>query len=209
MTKSHLLLALCMPLTLLSLSACGGGGAGFRGGDKAQITETIEKALAGHEPSACTELKTRDYVRQETIEVGEQALESCERGQKDAIFRAEAVTVSNIKGNGVRARADTAVVGSSIDGQTVRIALINQAGRWKLDRLVRFVKLDRASLIRTEEELFASSPDAAVTQRQLDCMADVISRAPRRELEASLLHIDISGSFSAMFAKEQHCLPGL
>jgi hypothetical protein len=196
-------------LVSLALAACGESQAGPSGGNESQIAETVEKGLAGHDPSTCRELKTHDYLRQETISVGEEAIEGCERNQNAAILSADAATVLKVRVNGTNATANAAIDGGYIDGQTVTVALVKQGDGWKLDRLIRFAKLDRAALINASERIYKSpTPEgpSPISRPQLDCLADVARRAPRRELEAQKLHLR---PWNALFSAERRCIPDL
>jgi hypothetical protein len=134
--------------SVFALASCGGGGGSGDDGDRVEITEAIVDSWTTSYPADCEHLYTQAFLEQSTKRQGEAALKECESlALREVGELAESVSVSGIDVDGNTAGALAAIEGSSLDGQTMEIALAREGGRWKLDQLVRFVELNEAMLV--------------------------------------------------------------
>jgi hypothetical protein len=185
--KRHLLL----PCLLLSfaLAACGGGGSSSSGGsaggdDEGQIVETIEKSLAEPSPADCGKLETQGFIEQTTHATGAAAMKACrEEGGEGS---SESIDVSEVQVKGSGASADVAFASGSFAGQTLVVALIKDGGQWKLDKIVRFAKLEKAALIKAIEEQLPSELSPEISS----CIVKGLKSAPDQTFEGLLLEGD-------------------
>lgn len=165
-----------------ALAACAGNGAA---NDVAPIEDAIRTAILGKSSAACTEVVTQAFLEQTTHEAGKAALESCEEEVKDEVDSAKTVGISKLVVDGTRATAELAPVGGNFDGQTIVASLVDEHGQWKLDKLLRFAKLDASALARTVQR--ANEASGAVPPEQARCIAREIENASRPELEELVL----------------------
>jgi hypothetical protein len=170
-----------LPLVLLALSACGGGGSGAEG----EITEVIEAAATNKDPSNCTELQTLHFTEQNTSQKGNAAIRSCEESAKEE-EEAEEAKVSNVSVNGEKATAEVEFIGGSLGSQTLSVALVEEGGDWKLDQIEGFAKYDGKALEETFLKRFEESPEG-LTKKQYTCIAEGIGKASTAEAEAMFL----------------------
>lgn len=187
MKKPLLLLPLAV-LLAAALAACGGGGGDSSsggGGEEGEVEVAIEKSVTEKDPSKCTELLTQSFLDQVEEGEGKVALEECEASAESGENAPESVTVTNVQIDGSKATADAVFVGSSLDGQTIAVALVKEGDQWKLDRLVRFVKLDSGAIADTFEEQLEGSEE--LTADQVSCIADGLRESSDEEIEALLL----------------------
>lgn len=181
MKKSHLVVPCLLLLSALAFSACGGSGSS----DESKIEEAIETAATGTEPSKCTEVETQAFVEQNTATSGPAAVKECEKEASKAENNAESVTVSNVEVENEEATADVAVTGSSFDGQTLEVALVEEEGQWKLNEFAGFAKLDKAKLVESLEEEFAKSGE--VSKSLTACIAEGLEESSQPEIEELIL----------------------
>ena len=124
------------------LASCGSGGDGADG-DEVAIEKTIATLAKTDDPADCRRLATPRFHEQLGKSSYEAVLTLCEEAAVDPLAEdAEKVTVSAIEAEGDSATAVASYVGSSLDGQTVRLALVERDGQWKHDELLGFVDLD-------------------------------------------------------------------
>jgi hypothetical protein len=109
---------------------------------ESRIERTIGTVATSGNPAYCDELVTDRYLEQTTDEEMPFADEACESeaGQEHA----NSVEVSEIAVDGNRATALVTNSGGSLDGSQVVVRLLEEDDQWKLDRLVRFARFDRA-----------------------------------------------------------------
>jgi hypothetical protein len=193
--KRHLLLPCLLVASAFALTACGSSGSS---GDEGQIEEAIQTATKP-EPGDCTKFETQAFVEQSSDETGKAAIETCEKEAEKPTNTAKSVATSNIAVNGSKATADAAFVGSGFDGQTLTVALVKEGGRWKLDKVTGFAKLDKAALEKTFEKEFEASGE--LNKTQIGCIVDGIGKASQPEIEELLL----SGSSQAFVELAERC----
>lgn len=182
MKKRYLLLpCLLLSFALAACGSSGGGGSGGSGGsDEGQIVETIEKSLSDPSPADCKELETQTFVEQTTHSTGAKAIKSCEEQGSEGT--SESVDVSKVAVKSSSATADVAFSGGSFSDQTLVVALIKEGDQWKLDKIVRFAKLEKKALIKAiEEQLTELSP------AQSSCIVEGLQSAANQTFEALLL----------------------
>lgn len=175
MRKLHALLLAAVLFALASgLYACGDSAS-----DEERVAGTIEAASAHAEPEDCTELMTQAYVEQMTADEGVEAVEGCEENAGSA---SPPVEVSEIEVDGSNATADVTYSKGdfAFAGQTLTVALVEEDGGWKLDRNVRFAKLDQRKVVNSLAEGWGSP---AVE----DCIRQALEEWSRSELEAFLV----------------------
>jgi len=110
-----------------------------------EIEAAIETSATSSDPANCTKLQTQAFVEQSTSTEGAEAVKMCEAEAKEG-ENAESVAVSNVEVESSAASAEAAITGSSLDGQTVEVALVKEGGQWKLDEIAGFSKLDKTKL---------------------------------------------------------------
>lgn len=196
MNKRRLLLPCLLIVSALFLAACGGSGGSS---DEEQIEESITTSATTADPANCTKLETAAFVEQSSDESGKAALVSCEKEAKDPSSNAKSVEVTKVEVDGSKATADAAIVGGGFDGQTVTIALVEEGGTWKLDRVTRFAKLDTTALAKTFRTQFEASGE--LTSAQTDCIVEGIEGASQAEAEELLL----SGSSEPIVELAEGC----
>jgi hypothetical protein len=178
--KKRILVPLALlALAALSLTACGGSGGS---GAESEITETIEKAATTTDPSNCTELETLRFVEQNGAEEGKGAIKTCEEEARAGEGKAEGVKVSNVSVNGEKATAEVAFEGGSLGEQSLTVALVEEEGGWKLDRIEGFVKYDGAALEKAFEEQFEKKPEG-LNKEQASCIVKGIGDLSQSEAE--------------------------
>jgi hypothetical protein len=185
--KSVLILPLALIAAALALTACGGGGSSSD--DEAAIAEAIEKSATTTGPSKCTELQTQAFNEQETAASGKKATEICEEEAEEQKGPAESVDVSEIKIDGDSATAQAEVHGSSLNGQTVELELVNEDGDWKLNEFLQFAKFDAKELAESFEKEFSAS--AEVPPGLAKCIAEGIGGLSQEEAEAVAFEGDL------------------
>jgi len=88
--------------------------------------------------------------------------------------------------DGDEATADATFEGSSFDGQTLALALIDDGGTWKLDRIVAFRGFDKGAFLRAFEKTLLAPPDPA-TEEQAACIVRLLRRSDDDKLQDVLL----------------------
>jgi hypothetical protein len=178
-------LSVCLLIVFaLVLSACGSGD--DSSGAEGQIEATITTSVTSTEPSKCTELMTSAFREQNSGLQGNAALEKCEEEAGDTSDDPDSVDISEIEVDGSDATARVGFVGGGFDGQALDVGLLNKDGKWKLDKIEGFAKLDNEALAKTLEERFEAT-SSEITPEQVSCIGDGIRKAPQEEVEELLL----------------------
>jgi len=165
-------------LAILLLSAC--GSSSERGDDDfARIDEAIRTAALVHRPAECTKVATQGFLEQVTNRSGEAAVLICEEEAEDPLGKADAVAVSTIVVTGSTATAKAAFSGlpgpPGLRRETVSIALVEEDGRWKLDRLTGY-RGQQPDVEKIAEDIAADS-----TRSERDCFERRIDGESRAE----------------------------
>jgi hypothetical protein len=138
--------------------------------------------LTERSPGACRQLETQHYVEQTRHETGTAAVKLCERTVVEAPH--ERGKVSEVEVHGLSATAKADIKGGAIDGQTILVALVKDAGRWKLDEIVRFIDLDRPRVLNgVEESLVETFGGKGVEPGLLHCIVEQLGSLPDARLE--------------------------
>jgi hypothetical protein len=159
---------------------------GASGSDEEQIEATIRALLLDKDPSKCLVYTTQRYLEQISQTTGEAAVEACAASVQNPADNAKSVKVSAVQVTGTGALADVAPFGNGLDGQVLILALVKEAGRWKVDRVTGFAHIDKHELARSLTvalEAQGVNVSAAVSA----CIAGKIGRASRRQVEDLLL----------------------
>ncbi len=193
MPKRMLSAVLVLALSGLALAACGSGES-----DEEKVVDVIETSVSTTDPADCKALSTQAFMEQSTSSTGKDAVTACEEDAEDTSNDPEDVTVSEVEVEGSDATADVALVGGSLDGQTVSVALVEEGGDWKMDRITGFASFDRQSLLDAFEENFEESEvDAPLAK----CIIEVLGEESSPELEELI----VSGGEEAFVELAQEC----
>ena len=187
MKKSLLLLPLVLIASALALAACGGGGSSS-GGEETAIAEVIDNSATSTEPSKCTEYQTQAFNERDQGTSGSAAVKACEESAKEAEAPAEKVEVSNIEVNGKSATAEAAVVGSPLNGQTIELEVVEEEGKWKLNKFLAFAKYDGAALAKGLEEEFDRQGE--VEPELAECVSQAVGNASQEDAETMVFEDD-------------------
>jgi hypothetical protein len=110
------------------------------------VRTALENGWESDDPASCTQDVTLRLLEQTTKLQGDDALHACEADTLEGQSVPSRVTARQIDIDGDTATAEMEVVGSSLDGQTLRVAAVKSGGRWKTDEIVGFVDLDAEKL---------------------------------------------------------------
>jgi hypothetical protein len=147
-----------------------------------RIERNIDVVFTSGNPGYCDDLTTRHYLEQTTDEPWPFADEACEIYAGEGTT--QSVAVSRVRVEGGRATARVIPSGGSLDGATVTVALVDEDGYWRLDRLVAIDRFDRAAFRRNYRRsflTFGSSQSAA------SCAVEREERLSDAEIERGLL----------------------
>lgn len=162
----------------LAIAACGGGG----GSDEGEIVEVIEKMATTAHPSNCTGLETRRFNEQNTQRQGAAATKACEEEVEAGHEPAKGARVSKVKVDGERATAEAEFEGGSLGSQALELALVQEDGTWKLDRVEGFAAYDGKALAEAFERGFDERPEGP-SRKQATCIAAKIAGSSKAEAE--------------------------
>ena len=181
MPKGRLLLPILVLLASLGLAACGGGGESAE--DK--IVSAIETSATSEDPAACEETETQEFMEFNNGGEGRESVEKCEEDNEKGESNAESVEVSEVEVEGSEASAVVAVTGSSLDGQTIALNLVEEEGKWKLSEFEEFVKFDGEKLIASFEETLEQNEEIEPELRE--CLLEGFEESSESELEELVL----------------------
>ncbi len=179
------LLALPCLAAALGLGACGSG-SDSSSADVKEITGAIVTSGTTETESECTEMETQRFVEQISSEKGQAAIDACkEAGDTNA----EKIDVSDVKVDGDGATAIAAIAGGTFDGQSLRVSLIREDGKWKLDYFDGFESFDKAKLVDALTAALSGSSET-FTPEQGQCIGDALGEAGDTELQEIILSGD-------------------
>ncbi|HTT95372.1 MAG TPA: hypothetical protein VMF55_11920 [Solirubrobacterales bacterium] len=194
--NKRILLSLALLVSVaLTLTACGGGSS-----DEDKIVETIETVATTNDPGNCTELQTQAFVEQNTTEKGHAAVKACEEQAEAGSDRAKAANVSDVSVDGSKATAEAEFEGGPLGSQSIEVALVEEGGNWKLDRIEGFAKYDGKALGEAFERQFEREPEE-LSPEQAKCISDKIAEASQAEAEELFL----DGSAEKIIELAQGC----
>jgi hypothetical protein len=176
--NKRILVSLASLVLMASTSAACGGGSG----DEGRIAEAIERATTTKDPSNCTELQTQRFDERNTGQNGRAAVKRCEEEAKEGGRRAKGAKVSDISVDGEKATAKVEFEGGSLGSQALEVALVEEGGKWKLDRIEGFADYDGKALGEAFERQFEKEPKG-LSPAQARCIAGKIGKASQAEAE--------------------------
>ncbi len=163
--------------------------------DETKIRRTIEVVATSRNPAYCGSVMTPGYLRQTTGAPTRFAVDVC---RQDAPFAgAASVAIDAVKIDGDRATATVVNRGGSFDGSWLVVRLAKTDDTWKLDRLLRFARFDRAGFDRAYRMLLRNDktrPAAAA------CILAKTHRLTDAQLERLALN-DLQAGFGAIATK--------
>lgn len=186
-------MSLALLAIALGLAACGGGES-----DEDKIVNAIETAATSTDPAVCKETQTLNFMEQTNGGAGVESEKTCEEEAKAGENNPDSVKVSKVDVEGEEASADVAFAGGSFDGQIVKVSLLEEDGRWKLDEMVRFVKFDADKMIHALAESLEEDPK--VKPDVVACVVEGLEEASW-ELEVMVIENDTR----PVVAREESC----
>jgi copper chaperone CopZ len=177
--KLRLSLLCVLPALLLGigLAACGGGES-----EEDKVVEAVETSATSTDPADCKRLATVNFLEETQISEGVDAARNCEEEVEEGETRPESVDVANVKIQGSKATADVAFDGGTFDGQTLAIALVEESGNWKLDRIEGFANFDQAEFARNFRKSLESGP-TPIAPGPAACVGRVLAEIPQSKVE--------------------------
>jgi hypothetical protein len=162
----------------LALISCGGSDGG---GDEEAIEEMMIASVYARGPESCLKYSTVKYLEMTTRREGDAAVEACEESELDPTEeRPTGVEVSEIDVAGSSSTAVIAFEGSTLDGQKLRVRLIERGGRWKYYEWLGFADFDAERLILQVGREGMLQADSA---REAEAIACVIGQMEEMEPE--------------------------
>jgi hypothetical protein len=121
-----------LPLLVLVLAGCGGGGGDDAGEVRDTVRDFVEATNQRDGDTLCGELLTQDYLEKSTLAKGDRAGEACRRQLEATVdLRLRLISVGEAEVDG-----DQATVRAVLDTDGVRaprlFRLEREDGRWKL-----------------------------------------------------------------------------
>lgn len=163
------------------LASCGGKSS------DAKVVDVVKRGLVTTNPLDCTRLMTHAYLIQNHLGTDQTVLSVCQHDLRDPTGNPTSVGVSNVSITGAKATATVAIHGGDLDGQTLLIGLVDDAGQWKLDRVQSFVHFDRAKLLAGVLADFTVGPQA-LPKALGDCFTAALGRLD----DAGLQQVELS-----------------
>ncbi|MDX6261946.1 MAG: hypothetical protein QOH84_3634 [Kribbellaceae bacterium] len=182
-------------LAAATVTACGGGES-----DEDKIVGAIEVAETTTDPGNCTERQTQRFNDQVTQRSGKAGTEACEAEAKEGQAQAKSVKVSNVSVNDEKATAQVGFKGGPLDSQTLDVALVQEDGEWKLDRVEGFARYDGKALGKAFEARFEEAPEG-LSPKQASCISHKIAASSEAEAE----DLFFGGSSKPIVALAESC----
>jgi ABC-type glycerol-3-phosphate transport system substrate-binding protein len=179
--RHRLLIPLSILVLALGLAACGGGGES----DEDKIADAIETAATSTDPAVCGETQTLAFMEQSSSSSGKEAEKECEKEAKAGEGQPDSVSVTEINVDGETATANAAFKGGIFDAQTLELALVEEDGDWKLDKLTGFAKFDPESLVNSFAEQIEKEPE--LEPEMASCLIEGIEELSNSELESVIV----------------------
>ncbi len=178
--RLRLVVPLLLIASVLALAACGGGS-----DETAKVEEVVETSATSTDPADCKKLETKGFMEQVSQERGRAALAECEEEAENG-ENAESVEISNVEVAGAGATADVVLSGggASLEGQTLKVALVKDGDQWKLNEVVEFAKFDKAKLVEGVEKEIEKSGE--LSSKFAACFIEAFKRADQAEVEELL-----------------------
>lgn len=183
--RPTILFIVAIAASAMVLVACGSD-SGDSSADEKAITDAIVSSGTTDTPSECTELETQRFLEQVQSEKGAAAIAACKEPDDNS---ADAIDVSGVQVDGDKATADSTITGGAFDGQTLRISLVKEEGKWKLDHLDAFKAFDKAKLVAAFSANFAQG-SGSVTPQQGQCITAELDKLDDQKLQEIILSGD-------------------
>jgi ABC-type glycerol-3-phosphate transport system substrate-binding protein len=197
LSKRIPLLACALVLSALALAACGGGSS--NSDETGTVEEVVETSATSTDPADCAKTETEHFMEQVSQESGKAAVKQCEKEAEEE-KGSESVVVSNVEVDGSSATAEAALTGGGLDGQSVEVALVKEGDQWKMNEVVKFIKLDKAKLVENFKEEF-SKPSSELSPKFAACFVEAFEKGSQADIEELL----ISGSSKALEEVAKGC----
>ncbi len=186
----------------LALVSCGGGDASVS--DEEAIEEMVIASVFERGPEACLKYSTVNYLEMTTRREGDAAVEACEESALDPDGEPPTeVEVSEIDVADNSATAVIAFEGSTLDGQNLRVRLIERDGRWKYYEWLGFADFDAERLILQVGREGMLQADSA---REAEAIACVIGQM--EEMKAESLEKEVFESSEPLSELWDNCTAG-
>jgi hypothetical protein len=150
-------------------TSSGGASVSNGGSDEAAIEETLTKAVTTNDPAKCTELQTPHYNEETGTFTAAEGLEVCEKANETEQPPAEGVELTSLTVEGEKATVEAAFEGSTLNGQTVALEMIKEAGQWKLNQFLLFIGYNPQAAAEGIEERLAKAGEPA---QLVKCMGE-------------------------------------
>lgn len=183
MSKRLLLLPCILIFAGIFFAACGSSG-----DDEAEVKEVIEKSATTTDPADCKKLQTQKFMEQTSEESGSAAVKECEEETRKGEV-AKSVDVSEVEVDGSSATADVALTGGTLDGQSVKVALIKDGDQWKANEIVKFTHFDQAKLVEYLEGQFKAHSSELPAQLAT-CFIKAFKEGSQKEVEELIFRGD-------------------
>lgn len=144
----------------LAAVACLIAGCGGAKTESDRIVDVVKHGLATTNPADCTGLMTHAYLLQNHLGTDATVLRMCTQDLRDPAGNPHSVDVSSVRITGAMASANAAIHGGDLDGQTLRLRLRKDGGRWRLDRIEAFQTFNRAKFLAGVTADFSSGSGA-------------------------------------------------
>jgi len=148
-----------------------------------EIERTLGIVATTDDLRYCDQLTTKRYLEQVTGVEAPFADELCE--YEAASGGADSIEVSEIAIVAGRAEAMVHNDGGSLDGSTLAVSLVEEAGDWKLDRIDGFQHFDRT---RFRQAYRRKLIELGSTPAEAECVLAGEQRLSRPEVERAVLH---------------------
>ena len=97
------------------------------------------------------------------------------------------MTVSEVEVDSGSAIATVAPTGSNLDGQTMRLELVERDGQWKFHEVLRFIDLDADRLVTSMGREWLLRNESPEEIESTSCFIDLLDKMSDRDLEALVL----------------------
>jgi hypothetical protein len=171
-------------LAALALAACGSSDNNSQ--DDQDISAVITRAATSGDPAACTDSQTQRFTDQTSGDQGPgaAAVKSCEQNAADSV--SDSAKTTNIEVDGDKATAEATFTGGAVDGQTLKLDLVKEDGKWKVDQLTGFVNFNRQAFNASFESQIAT--DSSIPAQVVGCIKQQVEGATDEQLQAVFLN---------------------
>ena len=176
-----------------ALAACGGGeGDGDRDAE-AGVEKAVVAFVGSDDPADCWKFTTRRLLEKISKANYEMALATCEALAVNPLLDdMKKVTVTEIETeiDGDTATATASFDGGFVDGQTLRLGLVEREGRWMNDEIFGFVDLDAEKFATEWGRLLLLLSASPQETESMTCVMNRLLELSEENLEAMYLGAD-------------------